>query len=104
MLNVYTLGLVASLLVYFAVGSYAGRKVKHLEDYFVAGRQAPTLLIVGSLVASFLSTNAFLGETGQAYGGHPNVILGMTSINLFGYVLGALYFGRFLRQIGRAHV
>lgn len=97
-MNIYTIGLLVSIVVYFGVGSYAGRKVKHLEDYFVAGRQAPTLLIVGSLVASFLSTNAFLGETGIAYSGHPNVLLIMTAINIAGYVIGALYFGRFLRR------
>ena len=30
----------------------------------MAGRNAPTLLIVGTLVASLMSTNAFMGETG----------------------------------------
>ena len=50
-INAYAVGLVISMVVYLAVGQYAGRKVKHLEDYFVAGRNAPTLLIVGTLVA-----------------------------------------------------
>jgi Na+/proline symporter len=97
-MNVYAVGLLISLLVYFAVGNYAGRKVKHLEDYFVAGRQAPTLLIVGTLVASLMSTNAFMGETGQAYSGFPAVILILTAINVIGYIGGALVFGRFLRR------
>jgi Na+/proline symporter len=97
-MNVYTLGLLISLAAYFAVGSYAGRKVKHLEDYFVAGRQAPTLLIVGTLVASLMSTNAFMGETGQGYAGYPNVILMLTAFNCIGYTGGALFFGRFLRR------
>lgn len=92
------MGLFISLLVYFAVGSYAGRKVKHLEDYFVAGRQAPTLLIVGTLVASLMSTNAFMGETGQAYAGYPAIILILTAFNCIGYTAGALFFGRFLRR------
>jgi len=65
-MNVYAFGLLVSVLAYLAVGNYAGRKVKHLEDYFVAGRQAPTLLIVGTLVASLMSTNAFMGEAGLA--------------------------------------
>ncbi|MBT4519327.1 MAG: sodium:solute symporter family protein [Halieaceae bacterium] len=97
-MNVYTIGLMISLAVYFAVGSYAGRKVKHLEDYFVAGRQAPTLLIVGTLVASLMSTNAFMGETGQGYAGYPTIILILTAINCIGYTAGALFFGRFLRR------
>jgi Na+/proline symporter len=86
------------LLVYFAVGAYAGRKVIHLEDYFVAGRQAPTLLIVGTLVASLMSTNAFMGETGQAYAGYPTILLMLTAFNCIGYTAGALLFGRFLRR------
>ena len=80
------------------MGNYAGRKVRHLDDYYVAGRNAPTLLIVGSLIASLLSTNAFLGETGEVYGGliGPFILFpGLTSI---GYVYGALYFGRYLRR------
>ena len=85
-MNVYTVGLVVSLIVYLLVGGYAGRKVKHLEDFFVAGRQAPTLLIVGTLVASLMSTNAFMGETGTAYGGFALITIQLTAINVVGYV------------------
>ena len=59
-MDIYTSSILISIVIYALVGNYAGRKVKHLEDYFVVGRQAPTLLIVGTLVASVLSTNAFL--------------------------------------------
>jgi len=97
-MNVYAVGLLVSILVYLVVGNYAGRKVKHLEDYFVAGRQAPTLLIVGTLVASLMSTNAFMGETGVGYSGFPAILIILTAINCIGYVLGGLYFGRFLRR------
>lgn len=98
MINLYAAGIVVSILVYLAVGNYAGRKVKHLEDYFVTGRRSPTLLIVGTLVASFLSTNAFMGEVGQSYSGYPAVLIMLTAINCVGYVIGALWFGRFLRR------
>jgi len=97
-MSVYAFGLLISIIVYLAVGSYAGRKVKHLEDYFVAGRNAPTLLIVGTLVASLMSTNAFMGETGLAYSGYPTVIIILTAVNCIGYTIGGLYFGRFLRR------
>jgi len=96
--GVYTFGLLISIIIYLAVGNYAGRKVKHLEDYFVAGRNAPTLLIVGTLVASLMSTNAFMGETGLGYSGYPAVIIILTAVNCIGYVAGGLYFGRFLRR------
>jgi len=97
-LNAYAIGILISILIYLIVGSYAGRKVKHLDDYFVAGRSAPTLLIVGTLVASFLSTNAFLAETGLSYQGHGPLLLILMPVNGMGYVFGALFFGRFLRR------
>jgi sodium/pantothenate symporter len=97
-MSVYTFGLLVSIIVYLAVGNYAGRKVKRLEDYFVAGRNAPTLLIVGTLVASLMSTNAFMGETGVGYSGFPAVLIMLTAVNCIGYTAGGLYFGRFLRR------
>jgi Na+/proline symporter len=96
--NPYTIGILVSLVVYLAVGTYVGRNVKRLDDYFVAGRQAPTLLIVGTLVASLLSTTAFLGEVGMAYSGYGALVLGLVAINVTGYIAGALFFGRHLRR------
>ena len=96
-MNIYTVTIFISILVYVAVGNYAGRRVKNLEDYFVVGRQAPTLLIVGTLVASFLSTNTFLGDAGFIYGYNAGRLL-MPALFLVGYVYGAIYFGRYLRR------
>ena len=96
--NAYVWGILISIAVYFGVGYYAGRRVQHLDDYFVAGRRAPTLLIVGTLVASLMSTTAFLGEAGQAYSGYGSLLLILVSISVTGYVGGALFFGRHLRR------
>jgi len=96
--NAYAWGILISLTIYFIVGNYAGRKVKHLDDYYVAGRQAPTLLVVGTLVASLLSTAAFLGEAGMAYSGHGAIILALVAVNVTGYIAGAIFFGRHLRR------
>ena len=56
-MDAYGIAIAVSLLVYLVVGNLAGRKVRHLDDYFVAGRNAPTLLILGTLVASVIGTN-----------------------------------------------
>jgi sodium/pantothenate symporter len=96
--NAYLAGILVSLAAYLIVGTWAGRRVKHLDDYFVAGRQAPTLLILGTLVASLLSTTAFLGEVGMAYSGYGPLVLTLVAINVVGYIVGALYFGRHLRR------
>ena len=97
-MDIYVAGVVISLLVYILVGNYAGRKVKHLEDYFVAGRQAPTLLIVGTLVASFNSTGIFLGEAGMAYSGYVGYFILGLPLTSIGYALGAVFFGRYMRR------
>jgi len=97
-MDIYTSSILISIVIYALVGNYAGRKVKHFEDYVVAGRQAPTLLIVGTLVASVLSTNAFLGETGFSYATQGGAFILWPSIWVTGYVWGALYFGRYLRR------
>ena len=88
------------MIIYIAVGTFAGRKVKNIDDYYVAGRRAPTILIVGSLVASFLSTGAFLGDTGEVYSGFfmPIVIVGIMQGT--GYLFGATLFGRYVRRSG----
>ena len=97
-MNIYTITIFISIVIYIGIGNYAGRKVKQLDDYVVAGRSAPTLLIVGTLVASYLSTNTFLAETGFAYGHHAGAWLLMPPIILAGYVYGAVFFGRYLRR------
>ena len=97
-MNIYIITVLISIIVYLSVGNYAGRRVKGLEDYFVVGRQAPTPLIVGTLVASFLTTNTFLGEGGLVYGFVAGGrILGPTLV-VAGYIYGAIFFGRYLRR------
>ncbi len=103
-MDAYTLAIGISVLVYIAIGNYAGRKVKHLDDYFVAGRQAPTFLIVGTLVASLVGTNSFLGDVGMAYDGYAAALILSGPITVTGYVLGALFFGRYIRRAKTATV
>ena len=97
-MNGFQLGILVSLACYLAIGWYAGQRVKHLEDFFVAGRNAPTVLILGTLVASFMSTNAFIGEAGMSYQGHASLVIIMTCFNCLGYIIGAVFFGRYLRR------
>jgi sodium/pantothenate symporter len=97
-MDIYSSTILISLIIYIAVGYYAGRRVKKLDDYFVADRRAPTLLIVGTLVASVLSTNIFLGETGFVYEGQAGPYLLWPPMGAMGYIFGALLFGRYLRR------
>ncbi|MDG1066746.1 MAG: sodium:solute symporter family protein [Luminiphilus sp.] len=97
-MSLFTVTIAASVLIFIAVGNYAGRKVKDLDDYFVAGRQAPTLLIVGTLVASLMSTTVFMGEAGFTYAGQLGPYLLLPGIAVTGYIYGALFFGTYLRR------
>ena len=97
-MDIYTTTIAISIVIYIIVGNYAGRGIKHIDDYYVAGRRAPTLFIVGTLVASVMSSTMFLGEAGFAYEGQggPYVIFPQWATT--GYVFGAIFFGRFLRR------
>ncbi len=97
-MDIYTTTIVVSILIYIAIGNYAGRGVKRLDDYYVAGRRAPTLIIVGTLVASLMSTTMFLGEAGFAYNGQAGPYVIWPQTTAVGYVIGAILFGRYLRR------
>ncbi|WP_243544477.1 sodium:solute symporter family protein [Pseudodesulfovibrio tunisiensis] len=87
-----------SVLIYILIGSYAGRKVKGVEDYYVSGRNAPTILITGTLFASMLSTNGFMGDTAYCYGGNITTMILLNTLCACGYILGPLFFGRYIRR------
>lgn len=97
-MNMYTIGTVIALILFIVIGVYAGRKVKDTNDYYVAGRKAPVLLIVGSLIASFLSTGAFMGDTGEVYSGFFMGIVIVGILQASGYVYGANFFGKYIRR------
>ena len=97
-MDLFTLTISASILIYVAIGGYAGRSIKKLDDYFVAGRRAPTVLILGTLVASVMSTAIFMGEAAFTYDGQFGAYLLFPGIAVTGYMLGALFFGVYLRR------
>ena len=97
-MNLYLIGVLISLLIYFIVGNYAGRRVKDVDDYYVGGRNAPTILIAGTLFASMLSTNGFMGDTAYAYTGHITSLVLINALCAGGYILGPMFFGRYLRR------
>ena len=97
-MNIFLIGVVVSIIIYMLVGIYAGRSVKDVNDYYVSGRNAPTLLISGTLFASMLSVNGFMGDQGWCYTGNITSLVFLNSLCACGYVFGPLIFGRFLRR------
>ena len=97
-MSVYSVGVFISLIMFIVIGIAAGHRVKDINDYYVAGRNAPVILIAGSLVASFLSTGAFLGDTGEVYSGFFMGIMIVGVLQASGYVYGAHLFGKYIRR------
>lgn len=97
-MNIYMISILISFVIYLIVAFVVNKFVRSANDYFVAGRNAPTGLIVGSMVASLLSTGVFLGDSGEAYNGIWVAVAGCAAISAGGYVLGAVFFSRFLRR------
>lgn len=97
-MNPYLIGVIIAIIVFMIVGVLAGRKVKDTNDYYVAGRNAPVILIVGSLIASFLSTGAFMGDTGEVYSGFFMGIVIVGILQSLGYIYGANLFGKYIRR------
>jgi sodium/pantothenate symporter len=58
----------------------------------------PTFLIVGSLVASMISTNGFMGETGWSYSGNFVNEMVINTFTAAGLAFGVIFFGRYLRR------
>lgn len=97
-MNIFLIGVIVSIIVYLVVGLYAGHQVKDVNDYYVSGRNAPTLLISGTLFASMLSVNGFMGDQGWCYTGNITSLVFLNALCACGYVFGPLVFGRYLRR------
>lgn len=97
-MNVYLVGIGVTMAFYLIVGAVISRKVKSANDFYVAGRNAPSFLITGSLVASFIGVGLFMGDVGEAYSGFFAPIMVAVGILSVGYIVGSVFFGRYLRR------
>ena len=97
-MNIYFIGMCVAMAAYILVGIVVSRKVKNANDFYVAGRRAPVLLIAGSMIASYTSTGMFMGDAAQCYEGVFSSILIFAGMQSAGYIVGAIFFGRYLRR------
>ena len=94
----YLLGITIGFIAYIILSFFISRKVKTANDFFVAGRNAPTMLITGSLVASFIGVGLFMGDVGESYSGFFAPIIVAVGVLSVGYIVGSVFFGRYLRR------
>lgn len=97
-MNVFLIGMLISMIVYILVGLVISKGVKTANDFFVAGRHAPAFLLVGSLVASYCGTGLYFGDAGEAFAGIYAPLITLGAMLTVGYVLGGVFFGRYLRR------
>jgi len=97
-MNVYFVGMLISMFCYIVAGIIISKKVKNANDFYVAGRQAPVILITGSMVASYCSTGIFMGDAGESYSGIFSSLLILSTVQIVGYIYGGVFFGRYLRR------
>lgn len=97
-MNIYFIGMCISMIIYVVIGILVSRKIQNVEDYYVAGRRAPAVLIAGSLIASYTSTGMFLGDSSIYYQGGFNGLFLCGAMTSAGYFFGSVFFGRFLRR------
>ncbi len=97
-MNVYLIGIGVTMVFYLIVGAVISRRVKSANDFYVAGRNAPSFLITGSLVASFIGVGLFMGDVGESYSGFFAPIMVAVGILSVGYIVGSVLFGRYLRR------
>ena len=97
-MNIFIVGITISIIIYLCVGLYQGKAVKDVNDYYVSGRSAPTLLISGTLFASMLSVNGFMGDQAFVYTGNITSLVLLNALCACGYIIGPLLFGRYLRR------
>ncbi len=99
-MNIYFIGMCIAMLVFVGISVIISKKVKNANDFYVAGRKAPLILIVGSMIASYASTGMFMGDAAEAFEGALSPMLLFAGMQSAGYIVGAIFFGRYLRRSG----
>ncbi|WP_020008229.1 sodium:solute symporter family protein [Salinicoccus albus] len=93
--------MIAVLAIYVGVAIVLIRYVKTEDDFYTMGGRGSTLLIVGTLAATYLSATTLLGIAGQSYAEGPLVISALGSFGAWiGTLLAVIYVGRKMKAYG----
>lgn len=91
---------VAVLLSYVVAAALLTRYIKNKDDFYVMGEKASTLLVVGTLAATFLSAVTLLGIAGVSYSEGPLVIATLGSFGAWiGTLIAVVYIGRKMKAL-----
>lgn len=91
----------AALALYVVVGAYVARRVRSSDDFYIMGERGSTVLIVGTLAATYLSAVTLLGIAGVSYQEGPLVLAATGSFGAWiGTLLAVVYVGRRFKSFG----
>jgi sodium/pantothenate symporter len=91
----------AALVFYVVAGAFVARRVKDSDDFYIMGGRGSTVLIVGTLAATYLSAVTMLGIAGQSYSMGPLVLVATGSFGAWiGTLLAVVYVGRRMKALG----
>jgi len=84
------------------IGALAARRVRGLQDYYVAGGQMPWYLLCGTFIASNVSAGLFLGGTDMT-GNHGYTIWCSYFTTSIGYLLAIGVIGVLVKRLASQH-
>lgn len=89
------------LFIYILVGAIISKFIKNSKDFYIMGERGSTILIVGTLAATYLSATTLMGIAGQSYAEGPLVIAALGSFGAWiGTLLAVIYIGRRMKAYG----
>lgn len=88
------------LILYVVIGLVVTRFVRNRDDFYVMGERGSTILIVGTLCATAVSSVTLMGMAGQAYSEGPLVIPTLGSFGAWlGMLISIFYVGRKMKAM-----
>src|SRR5699024_89641 len=88
------------LILYIIIGLIVVKFVQNSKDFYVMGERGSTLLIVGTLSATAVSSVTLMGIAGQAYAEGPLVIPTLGSFGAWlGMLISIFYVGRKMKAM-----
>ena len=91
---------VAVLAAYVIVAAGLTRFIKNRDDFYVMGEQGSTLLLTGTLAATFLSAVTLMGIAGISYSEGPLVIGALGSFGAWlGTLIAVVWIGRKMKAM-----
>lgn len=92
--TIYMVGMIAYVFLLITIGFLAKRRVKNAEDFQVGGQNIPTLVLAGTLVASWLGSGTVVGYASRVYyfglGGIWYAVACVFSVIYFYFIIGRI--------------